>query len=59
PGAIVSTPDPENTNFSGFVTQVPTEPVGFITLTPSPTPAFADDPGIVTSATPGAIIGGN
>ncbi|MEL6271299.1 MAG: hypothetical protein AAFU54_15845 [Chloroflexota bacterium] len=59
PGAIIATPDPDNTNFSGFVTQVPTEPAGFITLTPSPTPNFEDDAGIVTSATPGAIVGGN
>jgi hypothetical protein len=59
PGAIVSTPDPNMTNFTGFVTQVPTEPAGFITFTPSPTVNFEDDVNIVTSPTPGAIIGGN
>ena len=43
-------------NASGFVTQVPTAPAGFITQTPSPTPQDDNDTRI--NPTPGAITGG-
>jgi hypothetical protein len=62
-GSILDAPPPgtptPTPNTSGFVTQVPTAPSGFITQTPSPTPDpdDDDDDGSI-QPTPGSIIGG-